>query len=140
MLFRSAAIPGGITISTALSEKPYTISPAPIAVSPLQHTEIKGANIATMSATLPTDSERSVVAVTDAYRTRLENYLASMLQAKRMLSMGIITPEDYAIIDTMQSEKFGISSCSLYRGIDLIYNGFRGNMSHYEEVTKCQEQ
>ncbi|MGN0976880.1 MAG: SHOCT domain-containing protein [Faecousia sp.] len=102
--------------------------------------EIKDANIAAMSATLPTASERSVVAVTDAYRTRLENYLASMLQAKRMLSMGIITPEDYAIIDTMQSEKFGISSCSLYRGVDLIYNGFRGNMSHYKEVTKCQKQ
>ena len=89
---------------------------------------------------MPIDSERSVVAVTDAYRTRLENYLASMLQAKRMLSMGIITPEDYATIDTMQREKFGISSCSLYRGIDLIYDGFRGNMSHYEEVTKCPEQ
>ena len=77
---------------------------------------------------MPIDSERSVVAVTDAYRTRLENYLASMLQAKRMLSMGIITPEDYAIIDTMQREEFGISSCSLYRGIDLIYDGFRGNL------------
>ena len=78
--------------------------------------------------------------VTDDYRARLERYLASMLQAKRMLSMGILTPEDYAIIDTMQGEKFGISSCSLYRGIDLIYSGFRGNMSRYEEVTKCQEQ
>ena len=78
--------------------------------------------------------------MTDAYRTRLENYLASMLQAKRMLSMGIITPEDYATIDTMQREKFGISSCSLYRGIDLIYDGFRGNMTHYKEVTQCQEK
>ena len=89
---------------------------------------------------MPIDSERSVVAVTDTYRTRLEDYLASMLQAKRMLSLGIITPEDYAIIDTMQREVFGISLCSIYRGIDLIYDGFRGNMSHYEEVTKCQEQ
>lgn len=78
--------------------------------------------------------------MTDNYRTRLESYLASMLHAKRMLSMGIITPEDYAIIDTMQRERFEISLCSLYRGIDLIYSGFRGNMSHYEEVTKCQEQ
>lgn len=78
--------------------------------------------------------------VTDAYRTKLECYLASMLHAKRMLSMEILTPEDYAVIDTIQREKFGISSCSLYRGIDLIYSGFRGNMSHYEGVTKCQEQ
>ena len=101
---------------------------------------IKSANIAVTVATSPTASERSVIPVTDDYRARLERYLASMLQAKRMLSMGILTPEDYAIIDTMQGEKFGISSCSLYRGIDLIYSGFRGNMSHYEEVTKCQEQ
>jgi len=102
--------------------------------------EIRIENIVATAATLPTASEGSVAAVTDDYRTRLESYLASMLHAKRMLSIGVITPEDYAIIDTMQREKFGISSCSLYRGIDLIYSGFRGNMSHYEEVTKCQEQ
>ena len=74
------------------------------------------------------------------YRSRLECYLASMHHAKRMLSMGIIPLEDYAIIDTMQREKYGISSCSLYRGIDWIYSGFRGNISHYEEVTQCQKQ
>ncbi len=76
----------------------------------------------------------------NAYRSNLEGYLASMLQAKRMLSMGIITQEDYANVDTMIAEKYGISSCSLYRGIDLIISGFRGNMPHYEEVIKCQEQ
>ena len=48
--------------------------------------------------------------------------------------MGILTSDDYAQIDTMMAKKYGISSCSLYRGIDLIYDGFRGNMSHYEEV------
>lgn len=70
----------------------------------------------------------------DTYRSKLENYLASMLQAKRMLTMGILTSDDYAQIDTMMAKKYGISSCSIYRGIDLIYDGFRGNMSHYEEV------
>ena len=80
------------------------------------------------------------MAMNDAYRSKLENYLASMLQAKRMLSMGILTSDDYAQIDTMMAKKYGISSCSLYRGIDLIYDGFRGNMSHYKEVTKCPEQ
>jgi hypothetical protein len=74
------------------------------------------------------------MAMNDAYRSKLENYLASMLQAKRMLTMGILTSDDYAQIDTMMAKKYGISSCSLYRGIDLIYDGFRGNMSHYEEV------
>jgi len=78
--------------------------------------------------------------VNDAYRAKLERYLASMLQAKRMLEMGILTSEDYAHIDTIIAKKHDISSCSLYRGIDLIYDGFRGNMSHYKEVTKCPEQ
>ena len=75
----------------------------------------------------------------DAYRAKLESYLASILQAKKMLSQGILTQEDYAKIDTIIAEKYGISSCSLYRGIDLIYSGFNGNMSHYKGVTKCQE-
>ena len=78
--------------------------------------------------------------MSDNYRNRLESYLASMLQAKQMLSMGILTPEDYAAIDTIMNEKYGISSCSLYSGIDLIYDGFRVNMSHYKEVTQCQEE
>lgn len=51
----------------------------------------------------------------DAYRERLEQYLASMLQAKQMLSMGILTPKDYATIDTIMTEKYGISSCSLHQ-------------------------
>lgn len=87
-----------------------------------------------MAATSPIDSEGSVIAMNDAYRAKLERYLSSMLQAKRMLTMGILTSDDYAQIDTMMAKKYGISSCSLYRGIDLIYDGFRGNMSHYEEV------
>lgn len=76
----------------------------------------------------------------EAYRSKLEAYLAAMIQAKRMLAMGILTPEDYDTIDTIIAKKYGISSCSLYRGVDLIYRGFRGNMAHYKEVTKCQEQ
>ena len=107
-------------------------------ISPLMETLIE--NIALTPATSQTVSERSIFLMSDNYRNRLERYLASMLQAKQMLLMGILTPEDYAAIDTIMNEKYGISSCSLYRGIDLIYDGFRGNMSHYAEVTKCQEQ
>ena len=58
----------------------------------------------------------------DAYRAKLESYLASMMQAKKMLLQEILTPEDYAKIDTIIAEKYGISSCSLYRGINLIYS------------------
>lgn len=77
--------------------------------------------------------------MTNEYRAKIEGYLSSMAQFKKMLSMGILTPEDYAIIDTIVAERNGISLCSLYRGIDLIYSNSRGNMSH-EEVTKCLKQ
>ena len=66
----------------------------------------------------------------EGYRSKLESYLASMMQAKKMLSQGIVSSDDYIKIDTIIAEKYGISSCSLYRGIDLIHRGFNGNMSH----------
>ncbi len=66
----------------------------------------------------------------ERYRANLESYLASMLQAKKMLSQGVISSDDYAKIDTIIAEKYGISSCSLYRGIDLIPGALNGNMSH----------
>ncbi len=79
------------------------------------------------------------------YRDRLESYLAAMLQAKRMLTRGILTPDEYDDIDTIIADKYGISSCSIYRGIDLIHCGLRGNMVTkpkqvlaYKGVTKCQ--
>lgn len=97
-------------------------------------------NIALTLAASQTALGRSVDVMNNAYRERLESYLATMLQAKQMLLMGILTPEDYAAIDTIMNEKYEISSCSLYRGIDLIYDGFRGNISQCKEVTQCQEE
>lgn len=84
--------------------------------------------------------EKSVILMNSSYRSNLESYLVSALQAKNMLSMGILTPKDYTIIDTMLAEKYGISSCSIFCGIDLIYDGFRGNISHSKEVSQCKEQ
>lgn len=85
-------------------------------------------------------SGKSVILMNSSYRSNLESYLVSALQAKNMLSMGILTPKNYTIIDTMLAEKYGISSCSIYCGIDLIYDGFRGNISHSKEVSQCKEQ
>lgn len=85
-------------------------------------------------------SGKSVILMNSSYRSNLESYLVSALQAKNMLSMGILTPKNYTIIDTMLAEKYGISSCSIFCGIDLIYDGFRGNISHSKEVSQCKEQ
>jgi hypothetical protein len=85
-----------------------------------------------------TVSEGSVTVMSDAYREKLEAYLAAMLQARRMLAMGVLTPEDYDRIDTIISKKYSISSCSLYCGIDLILSRFSGNMSYCKEAEKCK--
>lgn len=50
-------------------------------------------------------SGKSVMLMNSSYRSKLESYLVSALQAKNMLSMGILTPKDYTIIDTMLAEK-----------------------------------
>lgn len=67
-------------------------------------------------------------------------YKSAMAQARLMLSNGILTETEYLEIDTMMAEKYGLSSCSLFRDNDLLYKENDGNMSHYEEVTKCQKQ
>ena len=102
----------------------------PIAGESSPHTEIRAESIAAMSAILLTVTKRSVSAMDEGYRSKLESYLASMIQAKKMLSQGVISSDDYIKIDTIIAEKYGISSCSLYRGIDLIHRDFNGNMSH----------
>lgn len=68
------------------------------------------------------------------YRKRLEQYISSMIQAKTMLDSGILTLSDYTKIDTIIAEKYGLSSCNIYRGIDLIYKSNNGNMSLNTEV------
>ena len=68
------------------------------------------------------------------YRKRLEQYISTMIQAKSLLVSGNISTSDYTKIDTMIAEKYGLSSCNIYRGINLIYKESRGNMSHNKEV------
>lgn len=99
-------------------------SPASTAGSLLLHMETSLGNIAAAPAKLQTVTGRSVNIMEAEYRARLEHYLASMLQAKMLLLIGVLTPDDYAVIDTIIADKYGVSSCSIYRGIDLIYSGF----------------
>ncbi len=68
------------------------------------------------------------------YRNRLEMYISAMIQAKTLFHNGFISLSDYNRIDTIIAEKYGISSCNIYRGINLIYKESRGNMSHNKEV------
>ena len=68
------------------------------------------------------------------YHDALLHYKTAILHAKMMLSRRIITPEEYAIIDTNLRRKYGIFSCSIFVENDLIINDYRGNIPLTEEV------
>ena len=68
------------------------------------------------------------------YYQRLLYYKSALVQAKILLSRGIILPKEYAIIDTKMREKYGINSCSIFVENDLIINDNRVNIPLTKEV------
>ena len=64
----------------------------------------------------------------------LFGYKTAMVQAKALLNKGLVTDDEYGIIETKMCEKFGINSDSLFRENDLIYPCFRGNISSNKEM------
>lgn len=66
--------------------------------------------------------------------SRVLGYKSAMVQARRMLANGIISGPECAKIETIIAEKYGLTSCSIFRENDFINYGLRGNMSHYKEV------
>ncbi|MCE5342801.1 MAG: hypothetical protein LLF96_04325 [Eubacteriales bacterium] len=47
-------------------------------------------------------------------------YCSAMAQARRMLSLRLITKEEYGKIDTMMLNKYGLCLGSLFRDMSLI--------------------
>lgn len=77
--------------------------------------------------------------MTCEYFDALLGYKSAMAQAQLMLSRGLITAEEFAIIETKMCGKFGINCGSLFRENDWINTPFRGNMSPTKEVVSCQK-
>ena len=53
------------------------------------------------------------------------NYLNAIMQAKNMLSKGIITWDEYLKIEDKMAKKYNLGKTSLYRTNDLINSSFR---------------
>ena len=77
---------------------------------------------------------KGVSAMDSNYFQALMGYQASMAQAKIMLSKGLITAEEYSVIETKMCDIFGINSDSLFRENDWIYTDNRGNIAPVKEV------
>jgi hypothetical protein len=100
-----AALTGGTPIWTRSTAKPFIPSPAPVAGSLSRPTEITTENTALTTATSQTVS-KAVIAMTEEQFEREKLYQASMNLFKSMLEKGLITEEQYAIIDTKMLEKY----------------------------------
>ena len=68
------------------------------------------------------------------YYDALTKYKSAMAQAKMMLSKGLITRQEYTIIEAKMCGKFGINNKDLYREFDLINSDLYGNIRHTKEV------
>lgn len=85
--------------------KPFTPSPSPAAESHSQPMETTTENTAPTTATSQTAS-RVVIAMTEEQFEREKLYQANRNLFKSMLEKGLITEEQYAIIDTKMLEKY----------------------------------
>jgi len=64
----------------------------------------------------------------------LLGYKSAMAQARLMRSKGLITAEEYGIIETKMCGIFGINFGSLYRDNDWINEASDGNIAPVKEV------
>lgn len=87
----------------------------------------------------PHSAIRPTAPLNAVYFEKLCLYSATIIHVDRMLSQGLISATEYSIISTKIADNCGLSRRSIYRVNNLIIGGFRGNMSHYKEVTICQE-
>ena len=103
---------GGMHIPKECGEKRTTHSLAGIA----------GNNLKAMAT--PVGCSAPVTAICDFaerrptmsdYDKRLFAYQTAMALARSMRSKGLISAKEYAKIDTIIAEKYGISSCSIFR-------------------------
>ena len=90
--------------------------------------------VPTESSVLKSATGKEVVLMREDFYKALTGYKSAMLQAKRMVVLGLITPAEYSVIETKMCERFGINFDSLYRENDWINTDFRGNMSPVKEV------
>ena len=54
-------------------------------------------------------------------RTRISRFRAAMSLAREMLCQGVITSEEYGIITTIMTKRYGLNSCTIFQDITGYY-------------------
>ena len=95
-------------------------SPAPTAVSPSLHTAMQDGNTAPTPAILQTVS-KAVKAMSEAVFNAELQYQTAISIAKNLRSQGLLTEEEYAIIDTKLQAEFAPSLGTLLSDNDWTF-------------------
>ena len=103
---------GGTHTRKGFNAKRTTRSLVNVADNSLKATVIRTAN-SVPAPVIYSFTERSLQM--GEYDKRLIAYQTAMALARSMRSKGIISAKEYAKIDTIIAEKYGISSCSIFR-------------------------
>lgn len=75
---------------------------------------IKARNTNTAAAPVTAMQDERTIKMSEEYK-EICKYKQSMMMAQSMLQKGIISEKDYARIDKILANKYGVSSCSIYR-------------------------
>ena len=70
---------------------------------------------------------------------KVKEYRTAMAVIREMLTGGLITNSDYAVICTVLAEKTGLKSSTIFSDIDLISMGNNGNIVTAKEVAAWKE-
>lgn len=62
------------------------------------------------------------------HRINVENYYANLIQLKRMLTLNIISIDDFVRCERIIADKHCIKVSSIYRSNDLIDSSLNGNI------------
>ena len=115
----TAVLPGGMHTRKRSTAEPYTTSPALTAESPSLPMAMQKEN----TALTPAISQTATKAVTgmseDKFRSEM-SYLAALSIAKNLREKGLLSEEEYAVIDTNLRAEFSPSLGTLLSENDLI--------------------
>ena len=57
----------------------------------------------------------------DNMRSSIARFSAAMSLAREMLRQGVITADEYGIITTIMTKRYGINSCTIFQDITGYY-------------------
>ena len=119
----NAALPGGIPTLKKSTAKPYTASSALTAANPSQPTATPEENTVPTPATLRTATKAVMSVNNERFRSEM-NYLTALSIAKSLRKQGLLTKEEYAVIDTNLRAEFEPTLGTLLSENDLIIPRF----------------